>query len=365
MCVLCTLGLACLALTGPASAQSAAIGGPDPWHHRQVGLSAAAQEAGSGGRGVTVAVLDTWVDGTHADFGGRVRTGADCTGGTCRTGQTPDTCAHGTHVAGIVGASSFGAAPQVTVLPVQVLGRDAASGECTGGPQDVAAGIRYALDQGAQVLNLSLGVETTGTDDGHMSAAVEAAAAAGAVVVFSAGNGSVPVAEVYGSKALVVAATAPDGALASYSQRGGGVDLAAPGGDAVDGACTRSTCITSLFPQGQHAVAAGTSMSAPLVSGVAALLLAQQPDRTGQDVAGLLRGTATPLSGAGAGLLDAAAALGVTPGAPAPSAEQAVSLGPARPLSTDPAPIGLGVGALVLVVAAGTATVLAGRDPRS
>ena len=251
----------------------------DSWSSRQGGLDPA-RKPGIDGAGVLVAVLDTWVDRTHPDFEGRALVGADCVGGPCRDGQTRDSCNHGTHVAGIVGASSFGTAPQARILPVRVLSYDPATAECTGRPEDVARGIRWSLDQGAQVLNLSLGADVPGLASGPLPAAVREAVARGAVVVFSAGNGDVSVTDAYEGAALVVAATGPDGQLASYSQRGAGVDLAAPGGDAVVAdRCTREACVTSLYPDGTYAVAAGTSMAAPMVSGVAALLLAQDPTR--------------------------------------------------------------------------------------
>lgn len=393
-------GALLLAFGGTAGAQEPATARQDTWNARQAGLTVLAQDAGRGGRGVTVAVLDTWVDVSHPDFEGRAQSGADCVAGLCRAGQTRDACDHGTHVAGTVASSSYGAAPEATVLPIRVLRFDEASDECIGEPEDVAAGIRYALARGARVINLSLGADTTGTDDGPLAEAVGAAAAAGAVVVLSAGNGAVPVADGYGSEALVVAATTANGSLPAYSQRGGGVDLAAPGGDAVDGTCSESTCVTSLFPSGGYAVAAGTSMSAPMVSGVAALLLAQRPSRSGGDVTELLLGTTRSSDGGGAGLLDASAALGVTPTVPRPAATPVppagvvplalvppqtqrgpappgaslppsspqlrpdpVSLGPVTTVQNDldPVPLGLGVGALLLILAAGTATVLVRR----
>ena len=127
---------------------------------------------------------------------------------------------------------------------------DPASGECVGQPDDVAAGIRWAITHGARVLNLSLGPDVPGLSRSTaIPAAVDEAAQAGVVVVFSAGNASLPVTDSYDDNALIVAATGPSGALASYSQRGAGVDLAAPGGDPVTpDVCAREDCVLSLFP---------------------------------------------------------------------------------------------------------------------
>lgn len=295
-----------------------AVGGTttqDSWHREQVRVDEA-QDAGRGGSGVTVAVLDSWVDRAHPDFEGRVLPGADCLDGTCAPGPVSgDACDHGTHVGGIVAASSFGIAPAAHLLPVRVLAHDAATGECTGRPEDVAAGLRWAVTRGSRVVNLSLGPDAPGLSSSpEISAAVEAAARAGVLVVFSAGNSGRPVTEAYGDDAVIVAATGPDGRLASYSQRGRGVTLAAPGGDpASDGVCDRQACVTSLFPGARYSVAAGTSMAAPHVSGVAALLLGQDPTRSREQVLDRLLSTARPVPDAGHGLVDARAALGLDP----------------------------------------------------
>ena len=313
-----------LALLGGTSAHAAEAGkAQDSWSTDQARVPAA-RAAGLDGEGVLVAVLDTWVDRTHPDFQGRVLEGADCIGGTCRAGQRTDSCDHGTHVAGTVAATSYGVASRARVLPVRVLAYEKASGECVGRPADVAAGIRWAVVQGAQVVNLSLGADAQRiATDSAIPQAVDAAADAGALVVFSAGNDDLPVADTYGGRALIVAATGRDRELASYSQHGKGISLAAPGGDPVTpGSCTQEDCVTSLYPRGGYAVAAGTSMAAPLVSGVAALLLGQDPTRTPEQLARRLLSTARPLDDAGAGTVDAAAALGLRP---------AVGGRPARP----------------------------------
>lgn len=321
MALLCAV----LTLVTAASALAAGTAPQRTWNFDQVHVPAARPD-GRSGAGVTVAILDSWVDAGHKDFEGRVLAGADCVGGTCRPGPaTPDKCDHGTHVAGTVAASSFGVAPQARILPVRVLTFEQSSGNCVGQPDDVAAGIHWAVAHGAQIVNLSLGPDVPGlSQSSAIPTAVHDAAVAGAVVVFSAGNNSLPVTDSYGGDALIVAATGRSGALASYSQRGAGVDLAAPGGDPkTKDVCTQSDCITSLYPGNRYAVAAGTSMAAPHVSGIAALLLAQQPGRGRDDVFERLTSTARPLAGAGSGLVDAAAALGVRSTTTAPQASRA------------------------------------------
>lgn len=308
-------------------AQPAQAAGNPPqttWHSTQIRLGPALK-AGWTGRGVTVAVLDGWVDTTHPDFEGRAVPAADCTSGTCTTAMGKDGCGqeHGTHVAGSISSSSYGVAPGSRLLVVRVLkAQDSTNptSDCVGDPKSVAAGINWAVAHGAQVLNLSLGPDVPGqTTSGPIAQAVSAAAASGAVVVFSAGNADLPVAQSYGNDALVVAATGPSGALASYSQHGQGISVAAPGGEPSGGTCTQADCITSLYPGDRIAVAAGTSMAAPQVAGLAALLLQQNPGRGRADVVHRIESTARPLQDAGSGLIDVTAALGVRTVATSPA----------------------------------------------
>ena len=307
--------LLCAVVAMPAGAATQ----PRTWHADQARVPAA-QTAGRDGNGVLVAVIDTWVDPTHPAFGGRVLAGADCVGG-CRAGAAArDTCEHGTHVAGTVAASDYGVAPKARILPLRVLAYDPAEKLCTGSSDDAADAIRFATRAGAKVINLSLGGSVPLVQqDPDMINAVTEAANAGVVVVLAAGNQSYPVTDQYGDSALIVAATDNQGRLPSYSQRGTGVDLAAPGGDAPSGTCTAQTCVASLWPDGEYAAMAGTSMAAPHVSALAALLIAQAPSRGRADVIATMRSTARPLASAGDGLIDMAAALAVRGAKPAPS----------------------------------------------
>jgi subtilisin family serine protease len=337
---------AALLLLGAGPALAAGAPAQATWHADQARVPEA-RALGGGGAGVLVAVLDSWVDASHRDFEGRVLPGADCTSGTCVDGPpAADPCDHGTHVAGTVAASSYGVAPAATVLPVKVLAYDASADPpaCNGTVNGVAAGLRWAVARGARVVNLSLGALVPGLSSSpEITAAVDEAVALGAVVVFAAGSASVPVTDAYGGGAVIVAATGPDGAVADYSQRGDGVTLAAPGGSPDGSAsCSPTSCVTSLFPGDRYAVAAGTSMAAPHVAGVAALLLAQDPSRTRDQVVATLRATASPVPGGGAGdgLVDATAALRVKAvGAPARPSTAA----PASAASAPPAPGALAV----------------------
>ena len=286
----------------------------------------AGQGLGREGAGVLVAVVDTWVDPNHPDFTGRVVDEADCIGGACKDhSYAPDSCIHGTHVAGTIASASFGVAPEADILAVQVLNDGGTNGaQCSGNASDVANGINFAVAHHARVINLSVGELVPGVlQDASVSSAVHAAAAAGAVVVIAAGNSSSPgVTDTYGSDALLVAATGPDGQIAGYSNSGGSVAIAAPGGD--DGAVlvdvngcnpNGSDCILSTIPNNQYGLDEGTSMAAPHVSGAAALLFAENPGRSRDDVLHALEATAHPLAGAGSGLLDVGKALAFEPAA--------------------------------------------------
>ena len=299
-------------VTGPALAAQAAQ--PATWNFTQADVPAA-QPLGNYGRGVLVAVVDTWVDATDSQFGGRVVDEASCIrgNGTCVDHTyTRDACVHGTHVAGTIASAGYGVAPEASLLAVQTLTYDSSSGTCSGSDTDVAAGIDLAVAKGARVINLSIGdVLPLLSQSSAITAAVQRAAAAGAVVVIAAGNSSLPLSDSYGSNAIVVAATGPDGQLASYSNNSGFVSMAAPGGDSGGGACTAANCVLSTLPYDRLGLLQGTSMAAPHVSGTAALLVGQDPGRSRADVINTIEATARPLAGAGRGLLDARAALAV------------------------------------------------------
>jgi subtilisin family serine protease len=307
--VLAALWALAFALIAVAVLAPGAVAVTGSWSDRLADLPGAAQLAGNG-RGVTVAVLDTWVDVTHPDFGGRVARGVTCVKGRCVAGaDQPDTCdPHGTHVSGIVASTRYGVAPLAKVLPIRVLTDH--SGSCAADAADVALGIRYAIAHKVKLINVSLGSTFPLEDPKRvLPAAVTAAKAAGDLVIVAAGNGKATAASTYGDDALTVAALAPDGQIASYSQRGAGVDIAAPGGDPVGGNCDPNLCVVSTWQDNGYASDAGTSMAAPFVSGTAALLLSQDPHRSIATVRKIITTTAHPLAGAGAGKLDILAAV--------------------------------------------------------
>jgi len=286
------------------------------------------------GLGVVVAVLDTGVTATHPDLAPPLRDGSPrvLPGRTFVYNEaanggpgTTDPQGHGTHVAGIIAAArdngigGRGVAPGAQILPVRVL-----SSTGSGSSADLAAGIRWAHQQGADVINMSLGAPSNSIPQ-DVAAAIETAtttvapgADAPAVVVASAGNGgigSLPNWPASHPKAIAVAATNSSDQVASFSTRGSYVDVAAPGVSIL------STCRT-----GSQCTMSGTSMASPVVAAAAAVLRQQVPARTPEDVAALLRSTAVDVSIAGpdddsgAGRIDLARAAAVrTPATPVAS----------------------------------------------
>jgi subtilisin family serine protease len=259
---------------------------------------------------VTVAVLDTGVDLAHPDLAGRVIAGSD----VANDDDDPtDDEGHGTHVAGIVAARTgnrlgvAGLSWGATVLAVKVL--DAAGG---GSDCDIVLGMVRATDAGARVLNLSLGSD--GAKCGLVTQqAVDYALGHGALPVVSAGNsakaGNPVSAPADCAGVLAVGATDSRDKVASFSTHHAYVGVSAPG-----------VGILSTFwdPEtGKHTyeTMSGTSMAAPYVSGVAALLLSKHPTWTPDQVRDRLvktaddRGTRGKDDYFGAGRLNAARAL--------------------------------------------------------
>jgi serine protease len=259
-------------------------------------------------------------------------------GPNCATGPN-DFGGHGLHVAGTIAAAAsgvVGVAPRVRIRPVRVLGT---TGQGTN--YDVAQGILYAAglpaDNGAggvvqapsaaRVINMSLG---STFNDPVITGAIVQAHAAGALLVASSGNSgnSVPHFPAALAETLSVTALGPDFLLAPYATWGTSVDVAAPGGSiSVYGGFGGGVWSAWWsFTESASYIAAlhGTSMAAPHVSGVAALLFSANPGMTATQVKARIIGTARDLGTAGeddffgAGLVDAFLAL--TNGAGFPSA---------------------------------------------
>ncbi len=286
------------------------------------------------GSGVTVAVLDTGVDATHPALSGRVLSGYDFVDMDAQpneVGVRGENLAfgHGTHVAGLVAL----AAPDAKIMPVRVLDPDG-----TGNIWVLAEALDYAADQGADVINMSLSttrqtnllrevvadvtcrLEEDGFADGEEGEGEEGdseeggegeedgegcttSGQRGVVVVAAAGNSGSTTPEYPAAEGvtglLSVAATTSTDNLASFSNRGSWVNVAAPGEK-----------ILSAVPGGGYATWSGTSMAAPLTAGEAALVRSAYPTANSAQVVYRILSTATTISGPVSPRINAAAAVG-------------------------------------------------------
>lgn len=305
----------------------------------------------STGSGIKVAVIDTGIT-THSDLAGQTVGGYDfiSDSDTARDGNARDSdpqdegdwyatneCGygygasdsswHGTHVAGTIaaktnnGAGVAGMAYGAKVVPVRVLGK------CGGYTSDIVDAMVWSAGGSvsgvpsnanpARVLNLSLGGSGS---CGSFQSAVNSARANGAVVVVAAGNENQNVSNsspANCSGVISVAATTKTGSRASYSNYGSSIVVSAPGGAGSGG----STDILSTLNSGTttpssetYAYYAGTSMAAPHVAALAAMVLSVDPSLTPDEVKDLITDNARPLPGScsggcGAGIIDAHATL--------------------------------------------------------
>jgi subtilisin family serine protease len=259
----------------------------------------------TGTASTVVAILDTGYTASHPDFAG-VPIVAPFNE-IDKTTNVADGNGHGTHVAGTIvarannGIGVAGIAPGVSLMPIKVLS-DADSGYFS----DILAGIDYAVAHGASVISMSLGGGLDAASIAAFQPTFDAAAAAGVVVVASAGNSgnatiSYPAAF---NHVISVAATDNADAIASFSTRNASVDIAAPG-----------VLILSTLRTGDYGFMSGTSMAAPHVAAVAALVRSANPGWSATQVETALERTAVDLGTAGRddlfgyGRIDAAAAL--------------------------------------------------------
>ena len=283
------------------------------WNLRSINVERAWEE--TDGAGVTVAVIDTGISPVPDLEGTAFAKGYDFVNDR----ETAlDDAGHGTHVAGTIaqttnnGYGVAGIARGATLMPLKVLG---ASGGGT--VADIAEAIRFAADNGADVINLSLG---GAGESALMQEAIDDAYAKGVTIVAAAGNanGNGAGYPARYPKVIGVAATAPSGTKADYSNFGAGVDISAPGGamgrdrgDRLGGILQETIDPRSgnpIFEAYQ-----GTSMAAPHVAAVAAMVNALGVDDPAQVTEILTQSARSPgddpLNHYGAGHLDAAAAV--------------------------------------------------------
>ncbi|MSS46691.1 S8 family serine peptidase [Cutibacterium sp. WCA-380-WT-3A] len=319
------------------------------WNHQwglnsEKGIDAPGAWRTSTGAGVTVAVIDSGIT-RHPDLDGKILPGYDfisdgstagdgdgrdsdpsdegdwTRAGTCTRRDVPSSW-HGTHVAGIIGASTnngegvAGAAPAAKILPVRALGH------CGGTDVDIADGITWASGgkvpgvptnpHPAKVINLSLGGSASYCPVSYQRA-IDGAVSRGSTIVVAAGNEARDASKSTPANCgnvVVVGATGETGAQSYYSNYGSGVDVSAPGGDDRTGDMILSTVNDGKTTPGSPAYGymEGTSQAAPHVSGVVALMVADDPGLTPARIEEILKRSVNPAmctSRCGTGIIDA------------------------------------------------------------
>ncbi|WP_212828317.1 S8 family serine peptidase [Catellatospora sp. TT07R-123] len=256
---------------------------------------------------VTVAVVDTGVDSRNRDLVGRVVGGYNSVSNNT---DTMDTAGHGTMVSGIIAANTgngegiAGVTWNGRIMPIKVFAGEYAF------DSDIAEGVTWAVDHGAKVVNMSLG----GPGENPMlHEAIKYAVGKGVVVVVAAGNEGTdePQYPAYYPEVLAVGATDSGGNLTDFSSWGDHVDVAAPGFGILSTYPVDPACDIDCYAYGD-----GTSFSAPLVAGVAALVKAKNPTFTPTQVIERIKTTARDAGPRGVdpyygfGVLDAYRALG-------------------------------------------------------
>ena len=263
------------------------------WVYKRTALAAAWSQT-LGDPGTVIAVVDSGVDPTAPDLRGALLPGYDVFD---QRPDTPDSLGHGTEVASLAAARTnnglgiAGACGRCSILPVRVTDDGGAAPVRT-----IAAGIVWAADHGARVINVSLVVPQPAD---VLGSAVAYAERKGALVVAAAGNdglGAPAYPAAYPGVISVEAATSTD-APYRFSNHGGAVTLSAPG------------CAVAATLGGNYAPACGTSVSAPLVAGAAGLLAASYPAASADQIASALEQGADRVGDSRYGGLDVAQSL--------------------------------------------------------
>lgn len=265
------------------------------------------------GADVTVAVIDSGIDVAHPELAGVISGTFDA----LNNGEGPHP--HGTSIAGVIAAHArlMGTAPSAHLLAIRAFGAQKSGAESN--TFAILKSLNYALSKNAQIINMSF----AGPHDPAMERGLAAAAAKGIVLVAAAGNAgakSPPLYPAADRNVIAVSATDQSDKLFPQSNRGSYVAIAAPGVD-----------ILSPAPDGKYQVSSGTSLAAAFVSGVAALMIARNPDISAADIRSTLTSTARDLGPKGrddqfgAGQADAFSAVSAVTPAPMTAASDGSS----------------------------------------
>lgn len=266
------------------------------WHYEMIKLPQA-WEMTTGSADVKVAVLDTGIDYTHKNLKQNVDESLGRNFTSDDPSDTMDRLGHGTHVSGTIAASGSltGVMQKATVFPVKVLGDDGYGSEYW-----TMKGIVYAADQGADVINMSLGGGPASEAEEN---ACNYAVSKGTVIVAASGNegwDNVSYPAAYDS-VIAVGSVGREKVKSYFTNFGKGLELMAPGEN-----------IYSTLPNNSEGINSGTSMASPHVAGVAGLMRAVAPDASVKDIRAALSDTAEKIGDAyeyGNGLVDSEAAV--------------------------------------------------------
>ena len=247
------------------------------WHLPKI-AAPAAWNSSVGSGSVIIAILDSGVDGSHPDLSSQLVPGWNLYDGNS---NTSDVTGHGTGVAGNAAAASSNGVGVASVawgckiMPIRIADTNGYASTSM-----IADGVTYAADHGARVANVSFRVAGSAT----LSAAAQYLQSRGGVVTVSAGNDGAFDASPDDPYLITVSATDPNDAVAAFSNTGNSIDLSAPGVN-----------IVTTIRGGGYGYATGTSASAPIVAGVAALMISANPNLTGAQVGDLLKQSADDL----------------------------------------------------------------------
>lgn len=321
----------------------------EQWHYTAINLPQA-WDGETGSNTVRVAVIDSGIFSAHTDLAGKLLPGYDFVSdssvsgdGDGRDNNPEDTGSnsdfHGTHVTGTVGAATnnntgvAGVSWGARLVPIRALSSEG------GTLADVADALRWAAglsvagvptnDNPADIINMSLGGQVTCAPSSTMQQAINDVATAGKIMVVAAGNSNADASTFTPagcSGVITVGATDQSGNRAFYSNYGARIDVMAPGGDTRN---NPSNGVLSTINNSNYGFKQGTSMAAPHVAGVLALMKSRKASLTPGEALTILKQTARPLSAAqcgrgsgndcGTGLIDARAALDRLSAPPAPA----------------------------------------------